>query len=132
MYTRYLEKRQLEIPAKLPRIAYVVAYLMAGLIIITAVLIGPIVVLPSALIPLIAAVGIMRGRVWSAYGFSVYLVAQLLLLPVLVYRSRSPTVDLLGIIPGTVLMVLMIPLFLLAGKSLGAAGSKRGGLCHGS
>src|SRR5580700_8334087 len=71
------------------RIAYIVAFGMAALIAAGA-LTGPIVLLPSALIPLIAGIGILRKRVWSAYGFALYLLAQLLLAAFLLFRTKPP------------------------------------------
>ena len=66
--------------------AYVVAFAIAGLM-IEAALTRELFLLPFALIPLMAGVGIVRRRVWSAYGFALFLSAQLLLLPVVLSRS---------------------------------------------
>jgi signal peptidase I len=110
---------------KIVRIAYVVAFVMAGLA-ATVALMGQIVLLPFALIPLIAGIGIMRRRVWSAYGFALYGAAQLLLFPLALFRSGSLTAGVPGIIASAALIAVLIPLFLFAGRSLAIAGSERG------
>jgi signal peptidase I len=107
-------------PMKVVRVAYIVAFVIAGLVAIGA-LTGPIVLLPVALIPLMAGVGIPRKRVWSAYGFAVYLLAQLLLAAFLLFRRRPPDV-----VAQILFIVILIPLFFFAGKSLSASGSRRG------
>ncbi len=110
---------------KLARIAFIVAFIMAGLTAISA-LIGQIVLLPTALIPLMAGVGIVRRRAWSAYGLALYLFAQLLIVPVAVLRSNGRADKLPEIAVAAVLTAALIPLFLFAGRSLAAAGSARG------
>jgi signal peptidase I len=112
--------------SKIPWIAAVIAFLMAGLSILVA-LTGQIVLLPFALIPLIAGVGIVRKRVWSAYGFALFLLAQLLLAVILgLLRSGSIAGGLRGILPSATVMVVPIALFFFAGRSLAIAGSRRG------
>jgi signal peptidase I len=98
---------------------------MAGLSIVSA-LTQQIVLLPFALIPLIAGIGIMRKRVWSAYGFALLLIAQLLLLPLLLFRSGSVTAKAPGIVGAAVLTAVMAALFLFAGRSLARTASERG------
>jgi signal peptidase I len=100
----------------------VVAFALAGGVVISAQA-GRIFLLPFALIPLIAGIGIMRGRVWSAYGFALFLLGQLLPVAFVVIRthSRPP-----GTIGATVLAAVLVPLFLFAGRSLAAAGKRRG------
>src|ERR1700730_4731546 len=110
---------------KIARIAYVVAFTIAGLAVIFA-LTAEIVVLPFALIPLIAGIGIMRRRAWSAYGFAVYQFAQFLLLPLVLSRYGSFSMWPPGTIAGATLTCVLIPLFFFAGRSLAVAGSERG------
>jgi len=98
---------------------------MTVLLIVSA-LTGPIVLLPFAFIPLIAGIGIMRKRVWSAYGLALYLFAQVLLLPLLLFRSGGGTYKSPEIIAAAVLTAGLAVLFLFAGRSLAAIGSKRG------
>src|ERR1022692_200701 len=81
---------------KIARIAYIVAFVVAGLTVISGLL-GPIVILPAALIPLIAGIGIMRRRVWSAYGFAIYLFGQLFFVPFVLFRHGGNTTGLAGI-----------------------------------
>ena len=112
------------IAVALPRIACVVAFMMAGGILITA-LRGQVHLLPFALVPLIAGVGILRRRAWSAYGFALYMFAQVLLAPFVLFRSgglaRAP-----GIISAAVLSAALSYLFLVAGRTLAATGAKPG------
>jgi signal peptidase I len=115
-------------PNRMPvvaKIACIVGFVSGGLGIISA-LAGQIVLLPFALTPLIAAIGIVRRRVWSAYGFAVYLLAQLLLVPVVLLWSRAPRPPSAGILVQTAVSVALIALFAFAGRSLAAAGSPRG------
>src|SRR6202521_2633412 len=89
------------------RIAYIVAFVMAALIAAGA-LTGSIVLLPSALIPLVAGIGILRRRVWSAYGFALYLLAQLLLATYLLFRTKPPNVVVVAQI---LLLAILVPMF---------------------
>jgi signal peptidase I len=110
---------------KIARIAYVVAFVMTGLVILAA-LRERIVILPLALIPLASGIGIIRKRAWSAYGLALYQFAQLLLLPLLIFRSGSIRPLLPQIIAGCVLALFLVPLFFFAGRSLSVAGADRG------
>jgi signal peptidase I len=79
-----------------------------------------------ALIPLCAGVGILRKRVWSAYGFAVYTLAQLALLPVVLLRSAD-SAGALGTVAMTAAFSLGVGLlFLFAGRSLARAGTSSG------
>ena len=109
---------------KIARVAAIVAFAAAALMIVSA-LSGPIAGLPFALIPLFAGIGILRRRVWSAYGFVLYLLTQIVLLALLLYRHVTPELAELGILGGA-FMVVLIPLFLFAGRSLAATQSQRG------
>jgi signal peptidase I len=110
---------------KIARIAYVVAFVMAALTIVFA-LTQQIIQLPFAFIPLIAGIGIVRKRVWSAYGFALLLIAQLLVIPLLLFRSGGGTGKSPEIAVAAVLMAALAALFLFAGRSLAAAGAERG------
>jgi hypothetical protein len=80
-----------------------------------------------ALIPLYAGLGILRKRVWSAYGYAVYTLAQLALLPPILFRSRHSAGTTLAEIGGSAALSLLIGvLFLLAGRSLAETGGVRG------
>jgi signal peptidase I len=108
---------------KIVKVAYIVAFAMAGLGVISA-LTGEILLLPVAMIPLAAGIGIVRQRAWSAYGFAIYCFGQLLVLALVLLRSGSPGATILT--EGFLIPALLIPLFLSAGRSLAAAGSQRG------
>jgi len=108
-----------------------VAFLMAGGTVLSA-LAGQIFLLPFALIPLIAGIGILRRRAWSAWGFALYTFAQLLPVAIVLYRSGVLSRSSIGRTapPGAIgavaLAAIVIPLFLLAGRSLAAAGIQTG------
>jgi signal peptidase I len=113
------------ISSKMPRIASVVAFVMAALTVIGA-LTGPIIVLPLALVPLLAGIGIWRRRVWSAYGLALYLLAQLLILPVLLSRPGNSSAALPRVLASAAFSFLFALLFLSAGRALAVAGASRG------
>jgi signal peptidase I len=109
----------------LPKVAWlacIVAFAMAGGVVISA-LAGTIFLLPFALIPLIAGIGIMRRRAWSAWGLALFVSAQLFPVALVVARTRSRPPGTIG---ATVLAVALIPLFFFAGRSLARAGNLRG------
>jgi len=107
---------------KIARVAYVFAFVIAGLTVLYAVF-GQVVVLPSALIPLLAGIGIMRRRVWSAYGYGLYQLAQLLLILILLSRSAMTVAEAAL---SVVFQLAIALVFFLAGRSLAAAGGRRG------
>jgi signal peptidase I len=111
-------------PMKVVRVAYIVAFLIAGLVALGA-LTGPIVILPFALIPLVAGIGILRRRVWSACGLALYEAAQLFVLLIVFSRSES-TIGLAAIVVQAVLTVVLVLLFVFTGRSLAAGGAPRG------
>ncbi|MBZ5585412.1 MAG: signal peptidase I, partial [Acidobacteriia bacterium] len=73
-----------------------------------------------------AGVGIVRRRVWSAYGFALFLSAQLLLLPVVLSRSGGLQQDAWGVAGAAGVTAALIALFYAAGKSLRASGARPG------
>lgn len=109
----------------MPRIASMIAFLLAGIVSLAAWL-GPIVALPLAVVPFCAGLGILRKRVWSAYGFATYLFAQLLLLPVILLRPGYSTGREAQFIASAVGSLLLGILFLFAGRSLSTSGATRG------
>ncbi len=114
------------ISAKLPRIAGVVACLIGVLLCISALL-GPIVALPLALIPLIGGVGILRRRVWSAYGLALYSFAQLLVVACLVlFRTGNDRPGARELVVSVLATCFLGLLFVLAGRSLRQTGATRG------
>lgn len=111
---------------KLVKIAYVVAFAIAGLTIIQAFLAGPAITLPFASVPLVAGIGILRRRVWNAYGYALYQSATLLLIPVLLFRGGTPPGALPAFIAAAAITAALVVLFLFAGRALQAAGSPPG------
>jgi signal peptidase I len=109
----------------LPRIASIVAFVIAGIVVLAGSL-GTIVILPFAIIPLCAGVGILRKRVWSAYGFATYSFAQLLLLPLILLRPGHSIGHAGQIIANLIGSLLLGSLFLFTGRSLAASGAARG------
>ncbi len=101
------------------------AFLVAGGTAISA-LSGQIFLLPFALIPLIAGIGIMRGRAWSAWGFALYTFAQLLPVSRVLFRSSSFRSAPPGAVSAVALAVILIPLFFFAGRALAATGAASG------
>jgi signal peptidase I len=110
---------------RLPRIASIVAFVMAGLLIIAGIF-GPIVLLPLALIPLASGVGILRRRVWSAYGFATVELAQILLLPVVLSEPGWSVAHMIRAVCSALFSLLAGILFLFAGRSLAASGATTG------
>jgi signal peptidase I len=116
--------KRMQISAKIPRIAAVVAFLMAGSITISAVF-GPIMIAPFALIPLIAGIGIVRRRVWSAYGLALCFFAQIV--PVSIrFLGGALRRDSVGVLASIAFSTLLGCLFSLAGRSLANSGAPRG------
>jgi signal peptidase I len=105
--------------------AYLVAFLMAGGTVVAA-LAGQIFLLPFALVPLMAGIGIIRRRMWSAWGFALYTFAQLLPVARVLFRSSSLSSTPPGAVGAVTLAAILIPLFLLAGRSLAATGAASG------
>ena len=109
------------------RIAAVVAFIIAGGMAVAALL-GPasFILLPFALIPLTAGIGIVRRRAWSSYGFALFEFARLLLLPFVLFGPDSLPIGLPRIIATAAVPGALGVLFLFAGRSLAAVGSERG------
>lgn len=108
---------------RIARIAYVVAFVSTGLVILSA-LRGPLLGLPGALLTLAGGVGILRKRAWGAYGLALYQAAQLLLLALVIFRSISATRT--EIVISSVFAATLMVLFFFAGRSLAATGADRG------
>jgi signal peptidase I len=110
---------------RLPRIASIAAFAIAAIIVLAG-LAGPIILIPFAIIPLCAGVGILRRRVWSAYGFAMFSFTQLLLIPIVLLRPGSLSGGPLKIIANVFGSLALGFLFLAAGRSLAASGAIRG------
>jgi signal peptidase I len=111
----------------LPLIASVIAFVIAGSYILSGALLGPIVILPFALVPFCAGIGILRSRAWSAYGFATLIFArQLLVLAVILLRPWGATGRVPEIVVYQLASIGLGILFLLAGHALAASSATRG------
>lgn len=106
---------------KLPFVAAIVAFLLAAIGLLAA-LQHPVLALFS-LVPLIAGIGILRKRVWSAYGFALFELAQLAVMLLTSRTGAMPTPQLAFTIG---LNLALVFLFFMAGRSLAAAGAASG------
>jgi signal peptidase I len=113
--TGQIEKRS----ARIVRGSYVAAFVVAGLGVISA-LATQITILPLACIPLIAGIGIMRKRTWSAYGYALYQFAQVLPVPLLLFRPGGLAGGSVRIITSSLLSLALCVVFFFAGRSLQA------------
>ncbi|HWF09201.1 MAG TPA: signal peptidase I [Bryobacteraceae bacterium] len=107
------------------RIAAAVAFLVTAGSLLPAVR-GQIFALPFALIPLLAGVGIVRRRAWDAWGFSLYTLAQLVPLAIVLARASSFATRPPGSLGAVTLALLLAPLFFFAGRSLAESEAPRG------
>ena len=121
----YCQLHYMEIQSKIPLAGSIVAFVIAALTFLPAIK-GQIFVIPFAFIPLIAGIGIKRRRVWSAYGFAVFLFAQLLLLPVIFRRPGNAAVRWTEAAALVVFSVVLTLFFFAVGRWLAAEGSPRG------
>jgi len=87
---------------KMRIVAGVLAFLMAASGLLAAIT-GPVVVLVAVLVAMGAGIGILRGRAWSAYGFALLLIAQVLRVPVMMLR---PWYGATGVFRLTLLAIL--------------------------
>jgi signal peptidase I len=124
-YTETYNSSTMPTMKTLPRTAAIVAFVIAGIFVLVGLL-GPIVILPFAIIPLCAGVGILRKRVWSAYGFATYLFAQLLIVLVILVRPGFSAGIALQFAFSAMGSLLLGILYLSAGRSLAASGATRG------
>lgn len=112
-------------PGKLPKLALaaaIVAFLLAAIAVVSAF--QHVYLVASAIVPAMAAITIVRRRVWGAYGFALFNLAQLAIAPViLVGASGVPRAQLIALLVVNLALAL---LFFLAGRSLAAVGAKRG------
>ena len=109
------------------KVACAIALVMAGLEFLMAFWTGPAMMALLALIPLVAGIGIIRGRIWSAYGFALVLGTPLLLVPIVLLRSSGAGAsNPIQILMSAAIEVASVVLFFLAGRSMEAAGGKSG------
>jgi signal peptidase I len=103
-------------------VAAVVAFLLAAIGLLGAIQ-QPVLVL-FALVPLAAGIGILRKRVWSAYGFALFELAEAAIALITSLRAGGMPNPQLGVAAG--LNVFFALLFFLAGRKLAASGAPRG------
>jgi signal peptidase I len=106
---------------KLPFVAAIAAFLLAAIALLAAFQ-HPVLAL-FALVPLAAGIGILRKRIWSAYGFALFELAQL---AVMLLTSRAGAMTTSQLVFTIALNVVLAFLFFMAGRSLAASGGARG------
>jgi signal peptidase I len=111
---------------KLAWLAAAIALLNAAYLIFAALSAQTFVVLPLALIPLVAAIGILRRNIWSARGFALYQLCGIVLVLFLGVRTTLPSADRATLIATASLTLLLAVLFFLAARSLARAEGKLG------
>lgn len=114
-----------EAPARLPKLAVtaaVISFLLAAAGLVSAL--RQVFLVFSALIPAMAGISILRKRVWGAYGFALFELAQLVIAPLILFRASA--VPKAQIVSLAVVNAMLASLFFLAGRSLAATGAKRG------
>lgn len=110
---------------KVARVASILAFVVTGLAVVNA-LMGQIIILPFTLIPLIGGIQIWRRRVWGAYGLALFELAQLFILPFLLFRAGSLGGKVAELGLTAVLIVTLGLIFFFAGRSLAASRAPRG------
>ena len=118
---------KLESP-KLPRIARIAA--IFALLFCAITLVGAITSAPMAfivaMIPLAAGIGILRRLTWSAYGFALYLTAQVPLTAVWIIRNQSNAMSTASTAALMIFNLSFIVLFFFAGRAMARAGARTG------
>ncbi|MCU1291154.1 MAG: signal peptidase [Bryobacterales bacterium] len=108
--------------SKIPPIAAGVAFLLAGIGLLSAL--QQLALGVFALVPLAAGIGILRKSVWSAYGFALFELAQLVVSPILL--SRTGTIPKSQLLFALGLNAALVVLYYFAGRILAAGGGRRG------
>jgi len=108
--------------SKLAIAAAVVAFLLAAANLLLAVH-SPIAAVAGSILPLLAGIGIVRKRVWAAYGYAMLALGQALVALLLLRDQNAPTAEL--DVTGVFALALSL-LFFLAGRALAHSGATRG------
>lgn len=106
---------------KLPTAAAIVAFLLAAIALLSAI--QQVVLAVFALIPLMAGVGILRKRIWSAYGFALFALGQLAVVPLIQLHTSLTNGPIAFSIVSN---IAFAALFFLAGRSLARSGARSG------
>ena len=108
----------------LPRLAAAIGFLAAALLAagaFTGQILGPL----FALLPLAAAIGILRKRAWSAYGFSIFLFAQLIPVALAAFRAGQPQ-SYGALFAAAAVVTILAALYLWTGRALHRSAPARG------
>jgi signal peptidase I len=111
---------------KLAWLAAAIALLNAAYLIFAALSGQVFVALPLALIPLMAGIGILRRNIWSARGFALFQLCEIVLVLFLGVRSTLTSAGRASLIASALLTLLLAALFFLAARSLARAQGKPG------
>jgi signal peptidase I len=106
----------------LPLVAAIVAFLLAAIGLLAAFQ-QPVLAL-FALVPLWAGIGILRKRIWSAYGFALFELGQLTIPLLVASRATAMSKSQIGLTVG--LNLFFAVLFFLAGRKLASEGARPG------
>lgn len=101
-----------------------VAFVLAAISVVGAF--QHVFLIVQVVVPALAGISILRKRIWGAYGFALFTVAQVAITPIL--ALRAPAVSGVQIAASGAIDAALAVLFYLAGRSLAAAGAKRGWL----
>jgi len=111
---------------KLAWLAAVIALLNAAYLIFAALSGQIFVALPLALIPLMAGIGMLRRNIWSARGFALFQLCEIVLILFLGVRSTLTSADRASLIASAFSTLLLAALFFFAARSLARVQGKPG------
>src|SRR5258708_4276161 len=96
--------------SRLVTIACIVAFLGAAIEVVNVVL-GQILAVLFFAVFLVAGIGILQRRAWSAYGLSLILASQLLALGIVLFRSGGIGTPLAQVLAGAIQLVMVVLFF---------------------
>lgn len=111
---------------KLAWVAAVFAFLDSGYLLFNAISGQILVVLPLALIPLMAGIGILRRTIWSARGFALYRFCGVIVALFLSQRITLKPADWIILIATVILKLLIVGVLLLVARSLARVQGRTG------
>ena len=106
-------------------IAYIAAFVVAGFYLI-ALALNPLSAGLFFTVFLVGGIGILRRRVWSAYGSALVVASQLLIVGLSLIRSTGNETRLPQIVIVVLISVILIAVFFFAGRSLASSDARRG------
>jgi signal peptidase I len=116
------KKVVMKIPSSLSTFGAIVAFLLALIGILSAK--EQLIVGLFSLVPLAAGIGILRRRAWSAYGFALFELGQVVVTPLVLSRIGSVSGRQIAVSVG--LGIVLVVLFFVAGRSLSNNGGRPG------